>query len=621
MLRSILLAVSIGAVSLTPSRGASAQSPSSITLSAPDPCAKRPSGRVNLSAAAPAAGMVINMASSAPTIVSVPATLNVSGGASFAEFQLTCPGTVQSVSVIITASATGGGSATAIMTVLAPVLSAFTIAPHTGGPSVQAQVTLAGAAVAGGVLVTLSGSSLRILVPPSVNVPAGATSASFTIATRSVHQPATSAIIATGLGVSRSVDLTVIPPVPAAVGFNGKGEETLFNPSRSVLSGTLVNARVTLSAPGPPNAFAVQLSSSNTALVTLPASVTVAPASATADFQLVVRGVGQNTSVTITATAGGVSQSGILTITPPLLERMAVNPRRIIGGQDVQGTITILGKAPAGGFVVQLSSANPSYVLVPPTAVVPAGESVVTYPIASFSLETARVVDVTASVGATRVVERLELSPEGPTAITIAPAPITGGLATFARIDALLSTDDFVVLLSSDNPAVASTNASVSFLPGNTFKSLKVTTVPVTADTYVNITASLAPRLRSAAGTSLVAALAGTTVSSVRRSTGVMVLAAVIASVEIDPGSITGAGQLAGTITLTGPAPPGGVPVSVSVDKAGAFVSTSNIRVTAGSRTTTFNVQSTVVTDTRTVMFTARTGNVSKFAFVEVRKP
>jgi len=80
-----------------------------------------------------------------------------------------------------------------------------------GGNSATGTVTLSGPAPSGGFVVQLRSSSSRASVPSTVTVPAGATSARFTIQTRSTFWPfvETVTITASYNGVSRSAQLTV----------------------------------------------------------------------------------------------------------------------------------------------------------------------------------------------------------------------------------------------------------------------------------------------------------------------------------------------------------------------------------------------------------------------------
>jgi thermitase len=171
-------------------------------------------GTVTLTAAAPSGGFVVNLSSSNSSVASVPSSVTVPAGATSANFTVSTTAVSASTNVTITASA-GGVSRTATLTVNPPSssvsLQSLTISPTSvwGGSSATGTVTLSGPAPAGGVVVQLRSNSSRATVPSTVTVPAGATSANFTIRTTSAFSITTVTITATYNGVSRSAQLTV----------------------------------------------------------------------------------------------------------------------------------------------------------------------------------------------------------------------------------------------------------------------------------------------------------------------------------------------------------------------------------------------------------------------------
>lgn len=117
----------------------------------------------------------------------------------------------------------------------APALAKVTVNPTNvvGGGSAGGAVILTGAAPSGGVQVALSSDDpTAATVPASVTVPAGATSASFPIATNDVPNPQSSLIIGTAGGVSTYGILTVDTPFSFAygnisIGRGGNGNGTI----------------------------------------------------------------------------------------------------------------------------------------------------------------------------------------------------------------------------------------------------------------------------------------------------------------------------------------------------------------------------------------------------------
>jgi hypothetical protein len=93
-------------------------------------------------------------------------------------------------------------------------LQGITVSPANvvGGASAGGVVTLSDAAPSAGMVVALSSSHPAIdTVPASVSVPAGATTATFAVATHSVTTASVVTVTAVANGVSRTASLTVSP--------------------------------------------------------------------------------------------------------------------------------------------------------------------------------------------------------------------------------------------------------------------------------------------------------------------------------------------------------------------------------------------------------------------------
>jgi hypothetical protein len=118
-------------------------------------------------------------------------------------------------------------------------------------------------------------------------------------------------------------------PVPAAVrlqprfGGTTTGQLAGFTlSSSSVTGGTPVQGTVSLDAPAPAGGLVVALSSSNSAIVSLPASATIPVGAVSATFTAATSPVSTSSVVTLNGTAGGVTKSATLgvnaaTPTPP----------------------------------------------------------------------------------------------------------------------------------------------------------------------------------------------------------------------------------------------------------------------------------------------------------------
>jgi hypothetical protein len=186
-------------------------------------------------------------------------------------------------------------------------LAGVTVNPGTvtGGKPATGTVNLTAAAPASGLTVALSSSNPAAVVPASVPVSAGASSANFTVTTSPVSGLQNATVTASYNGVSKSAALSVTPPALSSLS---------LSPS-TVVGGSAATGTVTLTGPAPSQGVVVTLTSSKPSVAAVPASVTVGSANSTATFSLRTTTVTANTSVTITGQYGGAAKSAVLSVT------------------------------------------------------------------------------------------------------------------------------------------------------------------------------------------------------------------------------------------------------------------------------------------------------------------
>jgi hypothetical protein len=170
-------------------------------------------GTVSLSASAPAGGASV-LLSSASSAVTVPAAVTVAQGMTSATFGIATSAVTMPTSTTISASYGGVTKATTftVTPASAPALAsvALTSTSIVGGTSTTGRATLTAPAGSGGAVVTLRSSNPTLVgVPASVVVPAGATSATFTVTTTVTKRNATAAVYATYASVTKTASLTV----------------------------------------------------------------------------------------------------------------------------------------------------------------------------------------------------------------------------------------------------------------------------------------------------------------------------------------------------------------------------------------------------------------------------
>ena len=177
-------------------------------------------GTVTL-AAAPAVATSLALTSSNPAVATVQSSLTVPAGSSTATFTVTGVG---AGTASVTASLNGSSGQSPAFTVTRIALSTVSLsaASVVGGNSVTGTAILTAPAPAGGADVTLTAGD-PLTVPASVTVPAGATSATFNVATRLVAGTIAGTVTGAYGGASASAALSVTKPTVATASFGITG--------------------------------------------------------------------------------------------------------------------------------------------------------------------------------------------------------------------------------------------------------------------------------------------------------------------------------------------------------------------------------------------------------------
>ena len=154
-------------------------------------------------------GVVVNLTSNNPAVAKVPASVNVPQGSTTANFTVTTSAVSSATQVVLTASS-GDSVKQVTLTVSPAAVRSLTLTPaQLGGQKSTATVVLTGIAPNGGASVALASSNSSVAqVPATVTVPAGLTSATFTVTTSTVQAQTAVTITATYNG-TQSKTLTV----------------------------------------------------------------------------------------------------------------------------------------------------------------------------------------------------------------------------------------------------------------------------------------------------------------------------------------------------------------------------------------------------------------------------
>ncbi len=438
-------------------------------------------GTVTLTGPAPSAGVPITLTSDNAAATPSPASLTIPSGSSSGTFTVNTTAVTTSTTAHITAS-DGTTNVQATLTITpAPSLSSVTVNPTTvvGGNGSTGTVTLTFPATLPGITVALASDNGAAVVPTSVTVPTGATTATFPITTTAVSSAATAHISGTYNGVT---------PTPAALTINPLAISSVSVNPTAVAGPNPSTGTVTMAGPAPAGGITVSLQS-NSSAATVPATVNVAANASTATFPVTTLGVSSSTPVTITASYAGANVTATLTVNP-LLSSVSVNPTAVVGPTSSTGTVTLAGPAPAGGISVSLQS-NSSAATVAASVNVAANATSATFPVTTLAVASSTPVTITASYNNVNVTATLTVNPLALSAVSVNPTSVVGGNPSTGTVTLTgpAPTGGISVSLQSNNSAVT-VPASVTVLANTTSITFTATTVAVTTSTAVTITAS-----------------------------------------------------------------------------------------------------------------------------------
>ncbi len=510
-------------------------------------------------------------------------------------------------------------STTGTFTVLATPLRmgavTFPATKFSGGEA-RGTLELTGNAPAGGATVTLSTNNPNLLpeLPASRVVPAGSSSIDVLVAPTGfpnsirgmrvgfVTTPTPVTVTATYNGTSVSTAITILPP---------RLNDTPFQlfPVKATGGADLlgiVDLEVGCFAGfcdglAPPGGFLVNLSSSSPAAI-VPATMTI-PAGAGGDqFPIQTNPVTKDTTVTISATAGGVTANWYITLTPsPAPGSLTLDPIETANGS--RGIVRIpLSSLRGHDQLLRLTSSNPAVAAVPAFATVPASTETGIFFITTSAVDTRTVVTISVTGGVvTRSVD-LVVHPSlpAPAGFSLNPSSVPGGTSSTGTVtlDGPAPPGGLAISLSSNLPGSASVPASVTVPAGATTASFTVTTFPVD-NTTAQLTATLGD-------TTLFTSLSITRASSVT-----------LTSLTLSPTSVVGGASSTGTVRLSAAAPSGGAVVSLSDNSAFATVPAS-ITLAAGATSRTFAVTTSAVSSPTAVSISGSYGGATASATLTV---
>ena len=287
--------------------------------------------------------------------------------------------------------------------------------------------------------------------------------------------------------------------------------------------------------------------------------------------------------------------TGTLAIIASSLKNLTLSATSVPGGVTVTGTVTLMGKAPAGGVPVALSSSNTAAATVPAMVTVPANAMSAQFSVTTLAVAASASTVISGAWGGTKTAS-LSVTPAALSSVTVTPATITGGAPATGTVTltGAAPTNGAVIPLSSSLSAAA-VPASVTVPAGQTSATFPISTSAVSATAKPTISA---------------------TYVSVTKTAALTVNAPGVSSVTLSPTSVKGGTSSTGTVTLTGIAPAGGLVVSLSSNKAATVP--ASVPVPTGSRSAVFTITTSTVKATTSAAITATGGGTKASATLTV---
>lgn len=160
--------------------------------------------------------------------------------------------------------------------------------------------------------------------------------------------------------------------------------------------------------------------------------------------------------------------------------------------------------------------------------------------------------------------------------------------------------------LTSSDPAMASVPATVAFTAGSTRQTFTIATTPVAQDAHVTITATTTWAQKS----EFLAAEPTRHTLTVTRTSSLAILAPTVATFSFNSSSVVGGTYAGGQVTISGPAPAGGIGFGVALEGVGGgTLYYTGATIPAGATSATFSLPTPRVTNPTNVTVAITLGN------------
>lgn len=362
--------------------------------------------------------------------------------------------------------------------------------------------------------------------------------------------------------------------------------------TQTVRGGNDATLTVRLASPAPTGGLTLNMTTDSPQFVTFPnaGAVTVPAGQQNHTFTVATQGVDAARIVSISANHLGASVTRNLTLTPAVLANLTIDPNRVTGGERSAALIQLDGKA-ATQTIVRLSQTG-TPVGFERAVLVPTGAREVSIPIGTDFVPVDSTATITASLGNVSDSDTLFLLNNQIQSLLLSQSSVTGGAQVTGTIVLArpAGPTGVTVPILNTKPQFATLNPGTVVVPaGATTANFVINTVNVIQTEVVRFRASKSGYNRP---------FADLTINPI--NIGV--------SIQVNPNAVSGGVSSTGTVTLSQPAPTGGLTVLLSSNNAAVTVP-ATLFIPAGQSSRTFTVNTTPVSATTTATLTVRSGS------------
>ena len=513
-------------------------------------------------------------------LLTVPANVTVTSGQSTATFAATSGTVSSSQSAIVTATLSGQSQQATISLAAAAQISSLSCSPATvNAPGTSTCTATLTAAASNATSVTLASNNVNITVPGSVNIGTGLSSATFTATVAAVTTNQSALLTASLNGSSQTFTLSAV--APAQLSSVACAPSTLGSNASSTCTATLNKAAL--------SAASVSLAS-DSGLLTVPASVTVALGQSTATFTAASGIISSSQSANVTATLSGQSQQTTISLAATaVLSSLTCSPATV-NAPGASTCTASLTAAASSATSVTLSSNNAN-VTVPGSVSIGTGLSSATFTATVAAVTSDQTALLTATLNG--LSQTFTLSASAPVQLnSLACAPSTLGSSASSTCTVTLNkaaTSATTVTLASNN-GLLTVPANVTVASGQSSNTFTAASGIVSSSQSAIVTATLSGQSK--------------------QSTISLAAAVQISSLTCSPSTVSAPGTSTCTAAMTA-ATSSAASVALSSTNTNITVPGS-VNIGTGLSSATFTATVAAVTSNQSALLTATLNGISQ---------